>query len=80
MDDITEVRPAPHLPPDVQGQADRAQWVLYLLRRSASRPTQLSLSGSPRVWREEALRVAPSGGSPLCELLPRPRMLMQEWI
>ena len=33
MDDITEVRPAPKLPPDVQRQADRAQWVLYLLRR-----------------------------------------------
>ena len=35
MDDITEVRPAPKLPPDVQRQADRAQWVLYLLRRRA---------------------------------------------
>ena len=33
MNDITEVRPAPPMPPDVQRQADRAQWVLYLLRR-----------------------------------------------
>ncbi len=47
MDDITEVRPAPKLPPDVQRQADRAQWVLYLLRRSASGLTQSSPCDSP---------------------------------
>ncbi len=32
-EDIEEVRPAPALPPEVQAQWERAQWVLYLLRR-----------------------------------------------
>jgi hypothetical protein len=31
--DIEEVRPAPALPAEVQAQWERAQWVLYLLRR-----------------------------------------------
>jgi hypothetical protein len=35
-EDIEEVRPAPALPPDVQAQWERAQWVLYLLRRRVS--------------------------------------------
>jgi hypothetical protein len=35
MDDISEVRPAPDLPPAVQRQWERAQWALYLLRRRA---------------------------------------------
>ena len=34
-EDIEDVRPAPRLPPDIQAQWERAQWILYLLRRCA---------------------------------------------
>lgn len=33
MDDIKQVRPAPDLPPDIDAQWQRAQWILFLLRR-----------------------------------------------
>ena len=33
MDDIKEVRPAPHLPPEVEEHWQRAQHILFLLRR-----------------------------------------------
>jgi hypothetical protein len=35
------VRPAPALPPDVQAQWERAQWILYLLRRRVHCTTML---------------------------------------
>ena len=49
-EDIEEVRPAPALPPDVQAQWERAQWILYLLRRCVRRVIPLCLPHMPCKW------------------------------